>query len=470
MAHGSPLTYRVPRGTHRELVESNLQTITHETIERWQPLRLLVAASTLLLVFATWPLWWPSQHFPQVPWCRFLRTAPVVLDQMLIVTVIASLSLAIVTHPRENQRDWCLLLFTIAAISLLALNQHRTQPWMVLSILIAISMTSTSRLQASALVKILVIGVYVYSGISKLNVVFCTGLGTSFWQTGWRLLTGIALAPGPGVSGWPLIFPAIEILVAVGLMLPNTRRIATVAACIMHGLLIVLLSPWGLNHRPGVLIWNLFFIVLNPLLFWNTSRTGQLQHVEASEQRQSHFNSVPPILTKTLIAAALILPATEPWGGCDVWLAWGLYAEHGEQMLIQVSDSGLAKLPPIWRKTATPVQASGDAPSNVVKNAHASTDSNPHANSQHRWTLRVKFASLQQLKAPVYPANRFQLGVALQLARQFHLANEEIAAIWLSRANSWTGLRETKHLGNLNEIQQAADACWWNAQPRLASN
>ena len=45
----------------------------------------------------------------------------------------------------------------------------------------------------------------------------------------------------------------------------------------LHGLLLVILGPWGLDHKPGVLLWNAYFIVQDVLLLAGPVRQSQLQ-------------------------------------------------------------------------------------------------------------------------------------------------------------------------------------------------
>lgn len=423
--------------------------------EHTEWLRCLLAASALSLVFATWGLWWPTGSFPQVPWFAWGCAVPVGVDRILLLVLLGSLASVLVTVPREKRPEWGLLIFAAVAIGLMLLNQQRTQPWMYHLVLMALVLATTGRQFAFGLLRLLTVGIYTHSGVSKLDVSFCAGLGDLFWQTARNLILGGNTNRIPGFSLWPLLFPIGEILIAMGLIWPRTRRFALWGACAMHGTLLLMLSPWGLNHRPGVLLWNMFFLLQDLFLFSgptaNSAGVTPTETVAATPCRRNYLVAASKFMPPLLVAGCLIWPFAEPWGGCDVWLAWGLYAEHGEQLTIIVPESGLRKLPPIWHQSAAPWQDGIDARQSAVP----------------LWKLRIKNVSLEKLTAPVYPANRFLLGVALQIAQDSELKNHEIAAIWESPANRWTGVRQTRKLANLTELQQAADRCWLNARPRM---
>jgi hypothetical protein len=412
-------------------------------------LQWLFVSGTLCLMLATWRLWWPVTDFPQVPWFSWGCTIPIGIDKLLDCFLLAGLAMIFFAAPQSRSNQLGLLTFALSAIGLVLLNQQRAQPWMYQLILIAVVLAVAPPRLAFGLLRLLMVGIYFHSGLSKLDLSFCTGLGAAFWDAAGSLLLGGARPRPVGFNPWVLLFPLGEIVIAVALSVPATRRIAVWTACAMHLVLVALLSSWGLRHELGVLIWNVLFLFLNLVLFLP----------RAAIQAPTETTTEPPrspggIVASMLIAVAVLWPFLEPFGLCDVWPAWGLYAEHGEGLTFLITDSGAEKLPPFWREPTLW--------------RFSSADPGSPADGRQR-LLSPQLISLKVLRAPVYPSNRFLLGVILKVAAESGLGNDEISAEWGSRATRWSGTRTVRNLANLDEIQQAADQCWFNAQPRKTS-
>ncbi len=452
-------------------------------------LRWVLSAFGFWLLVATRGLWLNQGDFPQVPWLAWGCSVPRSVDLCLLMCVCGALIGISVTGSESRTNRGSLLLFAGGLFGLLLLDQHRGQPWVYQLVLVAIVLALTPHRLAFKLLRLLTISIYVHSAISKCDASFCTGIGRSF------LLTLSHLIPGPlpatdawQTGAWPLLFPLGELLVAMGLIWPASRRWALWGACGMHLLLVVVLGPWGLNHSHGVLIWNFFWLVQNLILFSNPLPTvtisdakssagtgapnnvvadaGSIRHgANATKNVGTDAGSIRHVVTviaapgpinesptrgmqfaKLLIAWAVLWPCLEPFGYCDLWPAWGLYAQHGEQITVRVSDRAWRQLPIRWQETAT------------------LTDQRQHG--KPLWQLRPQNVSLQSVAAPLYPQNRFVLGVILALAREAGLPADEISATWFDPANRWTGARTSRHLTNLGEMQQAARDCCFNAFPR----
>ena len=269
----------------------------------------LLAGGYVILLVSTWPLWISSGGFPQVPLFHVLIEAPRSIDWGLIVLLIIAL-LAIALSKDFTYRKRACVISAASSLGLVCLNQHRFQPWVwqffILSLVLAAAQASTARLAW----RWLTIGIYFWSGLSKLDSEF--GL-----QHGQFLLEGLFKSVGLTnfLRSWPSgirhsvasAFPAVEFLIALGLSWQITRRTAVYGAAMMHLCLFLALGPLGQNHQPGVLVWNLFFLVQNAIVF-------RRQPIEAVQEPNT-----PNITTfgfgdrfaKLVVAAALIWPATE---------------------------------------------------------------------------------------------------------------------------------------------------------------
>ena len=408
-------------------------------------LRWLVAAFGIWLVFATLPLWLHTSDFPQVPWFTWGCAVPQVVDVVLLCAMIGALPGAAAIRPDAAGNRLCLWLFAGAMTGLILLDQHRAQPWAYQLVLVAVILASTPAPRAMGLLRVLTISIYFHSAVSKCDYSFCTGLGRSFLLELGHLAFGRPPAGAlPWETGaWPLLFPLGELAVAVGLIWPPVRRWAVWAACGMHLILLVVLGPWGLGHSPGVLIWNFYFILQNVILFGRTSKSVNLPVAASVNTERSSFAQWSVNL---LVASVVLWPAFEPWGWCDVWPAWGLYAQHGEQLSLRLTDRGLQLVPIVWQESATRIVDMHEEPG--------------------KWQLRPQAVSLKLVSAPIYPQNRFQLGLMLDLAQRSPIPPTDVSAIWYYPANRWNGARRSIQLNSLADIERAADQCWWNARPR----
>jgi hypothetical protein len=74
--------------------------------------------------------------------------------------------------------------------------------------------------------------------------------------------------------------------------------------------------------------------------------------------------------------------------------------------------------------------------------------------------------SLAQTASPIYPQARFQLGIAVDLARRVD-SQYEIKAMVHGVANRWNGKRISSELAGTAEIERAAaNNYWFNSLPR----
>lgn len=408
-------------------------------------LRWLVSAFGLWLLVVTRPLWANPQVFPQVPWFEWGCHVPHWVDAVLLFVVGVSLIVVGCTGAESRWNRPALICSASSLLGLMLLDQHRGQPWAYQLVLTALILTWARYDLAVGLLRLLTVSIYFHSAVSKCDWSFCTGTGRSFLMTLQGLVTGQSpTADAWENSFWPLVFPLSELLLAVGLMWPASRRYAVWCAAIMHLLLLLILGPWGLKHSHGVLIWNLFFLLQNFALFATVRRDLVNQNAESSIGKTE--SSCGAWAAMFVAVWAVLWPFAEPWGFCDLWPAWGLYAQHGERLTILVTEPALRRLPALWQETAV----------RQVENDRETG----------RWLLRPQPVALQRTSAPVYPQNRYLLGVAADLARKSKLPGEQISAIWYSPANRWTGQPSSTKLRNLAEIEQAMSKCFWNARPR----
>lgn len=428
-------------------------------------LKIILACFSLGMLFNTWRLWAPQTVFPQVPLFPFIFNLPTWVDWLTLTTMVISslLILGMVfaswVRPRRNQEIWesgqqiCGGLFFFAFLISIAFDQHRLQPWAYQFAIAFLLLTCLKPLRAVRLFRLFVISIYFYSAISKCDASFVQTLGP-------QLVKGLFTGTGVSTAYWSertltLIsasFPIAEFLIAVGLFIPRTRRWTLWAAVSMHVCLILAVGPWGMNHHGGVLIWNIYFILQDLILFsgvLSRARSGEasIDHSEISLSWKHCSGKEKGILA---IAWFVILaPFLEPTGYFDHWPAWGLYASSHDRVTLLVDEEAKSQLPPA-------LQPFVDPPRPLSSWCRVRVD---------RW-------SLVELGAPIYPQARFQLGVAIAVSRMTdqELENDseqpQVKLLFESAAHRFTGKRKISDYTGLTQIEPLTKRFWFNALPR----
>lgn len=418
-----------------------------------QRLRFCLAVAGLILMHQTRGLWFGSaEMFPRVPLLAWGLSSPAWLDEFFAWVMVASLGLLLFFSKGGRVAQIASLTFATALAGAVVLDQHRLQPW---AWEFAILLSVMALLPASRAVvglRLVVASLYLHSGLSKLDVTFLTTHGESLLSVipatfGWDF----AEAPEMVRRILVALLPLGEIAVAVGLCFPQTRRIAKWGSIGMHLTLLWILGPWGLDHQPGVLIWNGFFIAQNLILFAHfpeTRPSGSLKTDSPAEPPRWRIG-----LGYGWVAMVILLPFLEPFGLFDHWPAWAVYASRPERTFVYVAEDRVPDLPPELQEFLSEGETPPDAAARFLAGKPA-------------WRrLQIDRWCLESVKAPIYPQDRFQVGVALALAETYQLG-EAIRVDILSPANRFTGERSTRVLEGQNAIEKAAGEYWWNALPR----
>ena len=366
-----------------------------------------------------------------------LWVAPIV-QRLISMAVFACLVTLILCAQRQHLRI-AIALTTVGLIAgLVLLNQHRLQPWLLHLTLLIVTLSFGRNNTSHATIRWITIGIYFHSAISKIDYDFLTGggfylvraLGTVFQQTPdiWPKWLQVASITA---------LPVFELIVAI-LLMSRLQRRGWMLAIVMHtGLLIAL---FNLNHKPAVLLWNIGF-VLQALYFLSTDT--------ASSKLQSNLTGkVSQTVNRMAVAAACFLPFLnyEPVHIWDNWPSWALYSTRSERVGVFVLDEAKQRLPPSVRQFVGP-------PSPIL--CRVKVD---------RW-------SLEETGAPVYPEDRFWVGVALQLSaavpRDQNSSAEPIHIHMQIEfpANRLSGKRKTVRLAGRQQLIGHASRFWLNAVP-----
>jgi hypothetical protein len=405
-----------------------------------------VAAAALVLTAATWPLWSPSAAFPRVPFLGPLRGTPARLEEAWLGIGCVALVTWLVAGRERRIGRWSMLVFVGAAACLVLADQHRLQPWAYEFSVLALILAVLPPREAIGWARLLVASIYFYSALSKLDWTFVESGGGQIVD---GLLTFLHIGREHLGSSQQIVAGSLavgEFLVGLGLCWRRWRRTALIGSIIMHGLLLAALGPWGAGHKPGVLLWNVFFIVQNVILFGVAGESSQ--PVENGFDRlgkleiRSKAGRLSRFAVRGLVAFVVLFPLTEPFGVCDIWPAWAVYATGPERLRVYVDATDRSPLPPdVQKYVEGPRFQDG------------------------RYLVRIDRWSLDATRAPVYPQNRFRLGVALALAQAAGL-DESIRVEIDGQANRWSGRRSSRTVTGAAAISAELDRDWLNGDPR----
>lgn len=218
-------------------------------------------------------LWVPLERsypslpfFSALPWSYTPWLTSLLSGVFLLGLVIAS--------SISRGRQSALLLALGCFLLLLLEDVNRFQPWayVYLSFLISIAWyhwrPHPKRLVST--LQFLLVMVYLWSGVHKINVQFIHDvfpwLMGIFEATQW-LQDMPQLGYGLGI---------FEVLIALALLLPHSRRLAVFLGAILHlGILILLIKDgWNSVVYP----WNIAMVLLLYVLFWKTSDNPYILH------------------------------------------------------------------------------------------------------------------------------------------------------------------------------------------------
>ncbi len=404
-------------------------------------LRRTLALFGLALVAVTWRLWTAQQVFPQVPFFRWLDGAPTWCQWVATAAMIGGLAGALVAPRGGRWAPVALVTFAGGMSALVLVDQERLQPWAYQFALASLVLAVAEPRAALDLLRLLVIGFYFHSALSKLDYSFLHTLGQQF-------LEALAGTFGASIDGWneslrlgaAAVFPGGELLIALGLCFVRTRLSALAAAVFLHVMLLVILGPWGLQHKSGVLVWNLYFIVQDLLLFSNFAAQPSSNPAGGA---WCFLKTAAPWPVRAVVLASVLLPFLAPTTWFDLWPSWGLYAACAERVQLLVHRRELEHLPKELR-SLTEASADADDP----------------------WlTVRLDRWSLEALGAPIYPQSRYQLGVAEAVIARYGVMNRA-RVIRIGLAGRFTGKREHTLFARMPEIASAGADYFFNTRAR----
>ncbi len=356
------------------------------------------------------------------------------------------------------------MFFAVALASLailFALDQHRFQPWAYeLALLCIVALTHSRNLDKRNAVKLmrwLLISIYLYSAIGKLDFEFLHTVGQQMLAVVMKFFNvNAGLLSSPAKLALVASFPLLELAIAMGLMFRPTRAISAWLAIALHLGLILILGPLGLNHRFGVLVWNLQVAGQVFILFLLPASKPQTESVESEqavapeseehskEPRQQSRISALQAVGWSALAIAIVMPATERFGFWDHWPSWALYAPHSSRVFLEIAAPDVSKLP--------------DSLQSLIEPESEETITIWKPVPLDAWSLAT-------LQTPIYPQARFQIGVAEAIIRKAP-SEPRFRITVLGTASRFSGVRQQKTIDGLPQLAKLENRFWLNFHPR----
>ncbi len=346
---------------------------THNRIDL--AIRLLVLAE-LALICATWRLWFCASDFPRVPLFAGFIGTPTTGVRAVSVAFVASLlvGLWLSGHRRHRLPRWASAVMIVPGCLAVCCNQHCLQAWHWLFLLTILFRLTVPDDALFTVLKRLLPTIYIFAAVSRIGSEIDTGMSRQIVMTLLDLIGLHSIAADPGIVSWFCV-GATMFELATGLLLlrRKTQFIGTAMAVVMHLVLLLALSPLGINQQAGVLVWNGFLTAWVVLLFWPNAR-------QENRTRMA-----------VLAASAFCFawPTLALFGLTDNWTGWQLYSPRPEVLQLQVHADAVSELPVsvmVYAEEPDPLEA---------------------------WcSVRLDRWSLQNTGVPMYPQARFQLAIA----------------------------------------------------------
>lgn len=403
-------------------------------------LQRVVALFAMALMISVWPIWWTGpQSRVQVPWFSVLCKSPVWVDGIALCGVACGLAVMVSGRGSYQVQQLGRLLFTLALLVLTALDQQRFQPWVCQFLLFGTLMWIAPNHWGRHGWRVVIASIYLWSAVSKLDAAFLTSHGQ-------LLLSGMLNPLGIETTYWSprsriilvALFPLGELLTGILLLRRQTYRYGLPLSLLMHLLLIWILGA-GLQHEWSVLIWNLFFIIQNIILFGP----------ECSARATIPTKETDPSCTLprrrlalgfTLLAATY--PALETIGYCDHWPAWAVYSSRPALVRVFIDEVAAEKLPSELKKfLRTPAPLESRIPFSLDAWAFATC------------------------RCPAYPQLRYRLALARGLLSQ-HLPENAIEIEIAFTPDRWTGERRRLLLYGMDEVNAYCQRFLFNTDAR----
>jgi hypothetical protein len=319
--------------------------------------RLFWLKTTLVLAFEAGllmssHLWIGPRSYPKAPLSDVLPEIEGVLaDIMFAALLIVATMILVAPKPR-----WFIAAFLTLIVVFCLVDQARWQPWIFLySILLGLlALFSWDRADIGGLghtlnvARLIVACTYIFSGLQKVNLNFMEN------DFPWMVQPIIDLFPSTTtlLRGFGIAVPFVQVGFGVGLLTKRFRSASLVVAIAMHGFILAMFGPLGLDWNSIVWPWTAAMAVFDIILFADTAEdaTASILWVR---WRPAHV---------VVLVVFVVLPCLSFFNLWDSYLSAALYSGNLTEAEIYLTDAGSASLPASIRQRS--VRTSADT--NVI--------------------------------------------------------------------------------------------------------
>lgn len=365
----------------------------------------MLAFFELALIAVTWRLWSNAGDLPQVPLLHVEIPSIVFCTASIILVVgcvLMLLDVGLRSSPakerdvgtsgdRDQQKPFGGYIAWIAGCVCVLANQQCLQAWHWLFLLSLGLWLFTNRVHWPQLMHHVLCTIYVCSALSRITPQPASGMTAVIA----RQLMGWA---GTSILGQELLLPTLyhgltagEFLIGILLLFRRTRAMGVILAELLHATLFAALGPFGLNHHPGVLVWNVCLMILVPAVFlWDfvPRRFHDLATSTGNKSARSISIIGPRATAIILVGLTWAWPVSGLFGIADNWPSWQLYSNRPEVFTLTISSKDSASLP-------ASLQPFVEFESVISSMSIVRLD---------RW-------SLAHTGSPMYPEDRYQLAI-----------------------------------------------------------
>jgi len=298
--------------------------------------RLLVVRKAVCLfllvgILLSFRLWQADRFFPLTPFIAGLNESSTQLNSLLLIVIALSLVAVILSN-----KIFFLRIALCALIIILLQDQQRWQPWVYFYLLVllpfAIDVDGRQPISILICVQIVIVGVYLWSGIHKFNANFIeltfTNILTNFLQIKNERIISVVRYGGYLVS-------ISEVLIAVTLIIPKFRTVGVILVISLHTFILVYLSPLGVDDNSIVYPWNVAMILITCLAFYDL------------KNNVANFIHGPlrmKFVTGALFVIVFLLPLLNFNHKWDSYLSFSLYSDKISLHYIAIEKTQLEKI------------------------------------------------------------------------------------------------------------------------------
>lgn len=281
-------------------------------------------------LISSYNLWISNRNFPTAPVFNDLFSLPAYFD----IPVFIALIIVLFTLSFKTKRIYFCTLFFLLGY-LLVNDQMRWQPWVYTYILFLVPFALFSKMSTVLItnyLQILLIGIYIWSGIHKLNPNFNELIVESFTVHLFNISNTSIISTFKSIG---FVFATIEILAGLCLIVPKTRKIGVTLAIGIHVFIILYISPIGINYNYIILPWNVFMAIVIFTIFNNSENHLFLLKKDAKV-----------MLLNTIALIVITLPILNFFNLWDSYLSFSLYSGkiNNYYVLIKEDEKEVSKI------------------------------------------------------------------------------------------------------------------------------